>query len=148
MINSKRIIIAGGPRRGKSTLAKEYMEMGYPIYCGDPLSKVKDPIQGVTYLPEGMPFSGDNGPAQYILDNWLPLPGPWVMEGHIMPRVLSRWLENSKGSQQWPCDLIIILDRPALVPTVQGQESLHKGCMTVWNRISESFPIEMIEIIE
>jgi len=154
---SQRIIIVGGPRRGKSTLAND-LALGYrlypgthaartssaPIRCGDPLSKVKEPRDGVEYLPEGIPISGDDGAAQWVADNWFTLPGPWVCEGWVMARALRRW-----ASMHWderhgrvlraPADRIIVLDRPAWVESSKGQEAMHRAVMTVWNSIAHNF---------
>jgi hypothetical protein len=154
-VKAERVIIVGGPRRGKSTLARELAAPvnradrseligGCPIYCGDPLSKVKDPQPGVRYLPEGIPISGDDGAAQWVADNWFTLPGPWVCEGWVMARALRRWLatydrryrENKPG----PADRIIVLDRPAFTQELKGQASMHKAVMTVWAGIAHHFP--------
>jgi hypothetical protein len=155
---TKRVIIVGGPRRGKSTLA---LELGgdpgakgnnvycgkVPIRCGDPLSKVKEPCVGVEYLPEGIPISGDDGAAQWVADNWFTLPGPWVCEGWVMARALRRWLgtfeqydyEGRRLARKAPADSIIVLDQPAWVEASKGQEAMHKAVMTVWGQIAHHF---------
>lgn len=129
-----RVIIIGGPRRGKSTLAATF---GHPVFCGDPLSKVKEPRKGVTYLPEGLPFAGDDGGAAHVAHIWFVWPGPWVCEGHVMARALRRWL-NGPNAKEAPCDKIIVLSS-AKVETSRGQDAMHLGVMTVWNEIAHNF---------
>jgi hypothetical protein len=147
-MKNERIIIVGGPRRGKSTLAQELRVKAHHdptrehgtnivrIFCGDPLSKVKEPRNGVTYLPEGIPISGDDGAAQWVADNWFPMPGPWVCEGWVMARALRRWVALRSIM---PADRIVVLDRPAFTEELRGQASMHKAVMTVWHGISHHF---------
>jgi hypothetical protein len=105
-----------------------------PVRCGDPLSKVKEPIAWVEYLPEGIPFAGDDGAAAWIAREWFAKPGPWLCEGHVMARALRRWLETI-GPHKMPCDQIIVLDRPGFGFPLPGQNAMHMGVMTVWNGI-------------
>jgi hypothetical protein len=144
-MKNERVIIVGGPRRGKSTLAKAFALTGYPVRCGDPLSKVKEPLAGVEYLPEGIPISGDDGAAQWVADNWFQERGPWVCEGWVMARALRRWLAgcDARGipyrDLRTPADRIIVLDRPAFTEELRGQASMHKAVMTVWHGIAHHF---------
>lgn len=146
-MTTERIVIVGGPRRGKSTMAVELSNAakGCPIYCGDPLSKVKDPDVSVHYLPEDIPFSGDDGAAQWIAEHWFTMPGPWVCEGHVMARALRRWLAGTAPFRDngfelmRPCERIIVLDRPGFGMPSRGQESMHTGVMTVWREIASYF---------
>lgn len=149
-MTTERIVIVGGPRRGKSTLAEALsLAAGQRgdclIYCGDPLSKVKEPRAGVVYLPEGIPISGDDGAAQWVADNWFTLPGPWVCEGWVMARALRRWRDHQLSVFDFwnqcsmPCDRIIVLDRPGFGRPSKAQNAMHKAVMTVWNEIAREF---------
>lgn len=135
-----RIIIVGGPRNGKSTLARS---LGLPHYCGDPLSKVKEPLNNVTYLPEGIDMYGDSGGGEWVWRNWFPLPGPWVFEGHVMARALRRWMRfapESANRMAYPCDKIIVLRRPHPKAVItEGQERMGRAVMTVWDEIEWRF---------
>lgn len=151
MSPNERIVILGGPRVGKSTLAREIAvrhegENGWhmlPRYCGDPRSKVKEPLIGVTYLPEGIPLAAERGASgvapDWIAENWFTLAGPWVMEGQVMARALRRYMENTEGSMHGgqamlPCDRIIVLMEPK-VEQSKGQAAMHAGVMAVWIQI-------------
>jgi hypothetical protein len=143
-----RIIIVGGPRVGKSTLAFElafeYTGIQHHVYCGDPESLVKQPQRGVHYLPEGIPISGDQGAAQWISDNWLTMPGPWVLEGWIMARALRRWLgrfDIGGAPPVMPCDRIIVLHdiHPEARNVLPGHVAMGKAVQTVWRCIAHNF---------
>lgn len=144
----ERIVLVGGPRSGKSTLARELRAKGIPTFCGDPLSKVKEPEEGVTYLPEGLPMAGDEGPSVWIAQHWFTMPGPWCCEGWVMARALRRWLrayDLSRGDgrtdpSRTPCDRIIVLRNQHLhAVTKAGQLAQGKGVFTVWDGISRQF---------
>src|SRR5688572_22348560 len=107
-----RIIIVGGPSRGKSTLAHEFHLQGYPVFCGDPKSTVLYQKPYTHYLPEGLSFSGEHGAAKWVADNWFTMKGPWVCEGHVMARALRRWLPRMLEFEA-PAERIIVLDKPA-----------------------------------
>ena len=143
---SERIVVVGGPRCGKSTYAREMRELGYPTFCGDPRSAVKEPEDGVTYLIEGLGFGSKA--SEWIVENWLPMPGPWVLEGHVMARVLRKWLAQAlteglgsvgRGGD-YPCDRVVLFSRQRQELDLKpGQVSLHEGTMTIWNQIAYDF---------
>lgn len=136
-----RTIIIGGPSRGKSTLADEmHRATGVPVYCGDPASTVRYQHPYTHYLPEGLDFHGDASGSPWVALNWFPMPGPWVCEGHVMARSLTRWLKaRTLDSPQFPCDRIIVLDRSAHRPETKGQAAMHVGVMTTWRKIAPYF---------
>jgi hypothetical protein len=140
----ERVVIVGGPRTGKSTLARQLRAQGLPTLCGDPRSKVKEPEAGVEYLPEGLPYAGDGGAANYIARYWLTRPGPWVCEGHVMARALARWLaDNPRDCPRetpLPCDRIVVFrSQHEHAVTLPGQVAQHKGVMTSWGKIEHLF---------
>lgn len=154
-----RTVIVGGCRTGKSW---ESLRLGedidarrtriytgsVPIRCGDPRSKVKEPIHGVEYLAEGLAMEDES--TRWIVDHWFTMPAPWICEGWIMARALRKWcncvLDNPEsypsgmGETNFPCDRIIVLSeqRPEL-ELLPGQVSMHKGVMKVWQEISYYF---------
>lgn len=128
----RRIVVVGGPGRGKSYYAAS---TGLPHFCGDPLSKVKEPMVGVHYLPENVPFNGDDGAAAWIAANWFTMPGAWVCEGHVMARALRRWAVSHYNG--FPCDRVLVLSgKGRRAVQTPGQETMHKGVMTVWAGIA------------
>lgn len=126
-----RIILVGGPRTGKSTIARTYRERGVPTFCGDPRSKAKEIEDGVVYLPEGLAWTEG---SQYVADNWFTKAGPWICEGQIMARALRKWIRSHPKTM--PADRIIVITNhhpdAALLP---GQRAMHKSVMTVWHEI-------------
>jgi hypothetical protein len=132
-----RTVILGGPGSGKSTLATELSAGAVPVFCGDPASKAKVLVDGVNYLPEGIPFAGDDGAAAWIAGNWFTMPGPWILEGHVMARALRRWARDHYNGV--PCDRIIVLTGQHRADPLKGQLAMGKAVATVWAEISWRF---------
>lgn len=149
----KRIVIVGGSGRGKSTEADKLWRAGYAVFCGDPRSRVKEPLQHVRYLPEGLPYSGNGGGADFVACHWLsgvtdmhgePMPDRWVLEGHVMARALKRWMEaTGPADDAFPCDRIIVLagenHRAGTEHYRAGQDAQAKGVMTTWQKIADYY---------
>lgn len=114
-----RIVIAGGCRTGKTTFAKEAgLTIGVRPMCTDDLV--------------GLGWSQASEHASY----WLDLPGPWIVEGVAAVRALRKWLERTPSKTAKPCDVLYWLTR-AQVPLKAGQDSMNKGCETVWREIKD-----------
>jgi hypothetical protein len=137
-VTTERVVIVGGCRLGKSTLARS---LGLPIFCGDPSDKVKDFERGVTYLPSGLGFGSEA--SRWIVDNWLPMPGPWVLEGHVAARVLRKWLRldvpNDDQREVYPCDRVILLSNDPWVELLPGQARLNDSVAEQWAQIEDYF---------
>lgn len=111
---TERIVITGGPRTGKTTLAKS-LGMGVTLHSDDVIA---------------LGWSE----ASLAVSHWFDAPGPWVIEGVALPRALRKWLDrNSEGA---PCDVLIWLGKPRVALT-PGQHTMAKGVATVMVEIDE-----------
>ena len=108
-----RIVIAGGPRCGKSILSGK-------------LAVTR--VRGTDELI-GLGWSEASDAAS----RWFNEPGPWICEGVAMPRALRKWLAAHPGNGK-PADLVVWLG-VAVVARVPGQEAMAAGCLTVWREI-------------
>lgn len=130
-----RIILVGGPRTGKSTAARALREQGVPTFCTDPLPLVKQPEPGATYLPDVFATPGMWSEAtDFIVAEWLPMPGPWCLEGVATARALRKALRTALPGEL-PCERIIVYREPwgRLLP---GQERMGKAVLTVWSQVA------------
>lgn len=86
-----RVVVAGGPGAGKTTLAAELAaRLGLPIIATDDL--------------QHLPWSDQSSVAA----TWMERPGPWVMEGVTTARALRKRLEEPGK----PCDVVVYLRPP------------------------------------
>lgn len=131
-----RIAIVGGPLRGKSTYAAKLASLyRLPVYCGDPKSTVRVASPDVTYVPEGLPFRGAGGVADFIAREWLVLPGPWVVEGHAVARALRRYVMD--GPPHPPADQIFVMVSGPYAAESERQRAMARAVETVWSQIKE-----------
>ena len=123
-----RIIIAGGPRTGKTTLATQILQAdGFPV-------RSTDDLIGKLGWSE----------ASAEVAEWFDDPGPWVIEGVAAARALRKWLgAHPTGS---PCDAIVYLSVPK-VDRTPGQNAMAKGCDTVWNEVRPSLVARGVKIV-
>ena len=134
---SPRIVICGGPRRGKSVAARLFRDAGIPTFCGDPEAKVKNAEPGVTYLPSEIGWSEG---SQLIADKWLTAPGPWCCEGVAMPRALRKLIVAGQADLLDGVPVLMIANAaPGTEPTA-GQERMAAGVLTVWAQIAPYIP--------
>lgn len=134
---TRRVLIIGGPRRGKSTIARTLRESGIPTYCGDPKSTVKDLEDGVTYLPENLAWSESSA---YVAENWLTQPGPWCCEGVSMARAVRKLVNSERTGTLDSVEIIVLTEAADGVTESAGQAVMAKGVMTVWAEVADLFP--------
>jgi hypothetical protein len=122
-----RIVIAGGPRSGKSTLAQNISRGG----------RIK--VRGTDEL-----LALDWSESSLVASSWFEYPGPWICEGVAMPRALRKWLARNPSDA--PADLIVWMNE-AVSPRVPGQEGMAKGCATVWREILPELDRREVRVI-
>lgn len=109
-----RVVLAGGPRAGKSTLAAE-LANGHRIRGTDEVAEL------------GWSESSE------AASHWFDAPGPWIAEGVMTPRALRKWLARAEDHTA-PADLVVYLHEP-IVERSRGQHVMALGCETVWKEI-------------
>lgn len=111
-----RIVIAGVPKAGKTTLALGGQYPGRVLHT-DALIRPKA-------------WSEVSAEAAA----WFNEPGPWVIEGVAAVRALRKWLAWHPTGR--PCDRVLWLGSPR-IELECGQATLAKGCWTVWRGIRD-----------
>lgn len=111
-----KILIGGGPRCGKSTAAAA-------IAAALGISNVR-----ATDTTKDMEWSE----ASALVARWISEPGPWIIEGVVVPRAIRKWYKA--GNTGKPADAVLWFDRP-VVERTPGQDTMGKGCLTVWNEV-------------
>ena len=123
-----RVILAGGPRAGKTTLAATIAarDPGRTIYGTDSLQELEwSAVSRRTAL-------------------WFREPGPWLIEGVATARAMRKWLRyNPTGA---PADMVIYLPR-ARASRKPGQLSMAKGVETVLFQILPELRARGVRVI-
>lgn len=118
-----RVVIVGGPRCGKTTLAAT---LGLP-------TRHTDDVIGLGWSE-----------ASAEVATWLDAPGPWCIEGVAAARALRKWLAAHESGA--PCDEIRLLWVP-LVERTDGQERMALGIETVWCEISDELIARGVAVV-
>ena len=124
---TKRIVICGGPRTGKTTYGKKLAEeMGCKLISTDDFIDL-----------------GWSECSAHVAELMADCGGPWVIEGVAAVRALRKALKAKDGKV---CDEVIWLTEPyeKLLP---GQESMTRGCHTVWDGIEGQVCDRKIEVL-
>lgn len=93
IIGGERLVIGGGPRSGKTTLAVELA--------------LKAGVGGRVRHTDGLKDSHGWSEMSLEVSRWFDEPGPWVIEGAAAFRALRKWLAN--GGEGKPCDRVLYL---------------------------------------
>ncbi len=109
-----RILIAGVPRAGKTTLA-DWLSAGTGLHV-----RRTDDLIGLGWSESSL-----------MASTWIDLPGDSIIEGVAVPRALRKWLARPSDTL---IECVLWLDRPYAELT-QGQSTMAKGCRTVWREI-------------
>lgn len=111
----RRLVLAGGPRAGKTHLAAQLSEATATRRRGS------DELLSLGW-------SESSEAASY----WFDEPGSWIVEGVTMARALRKWL--ARNPEGMPADVIVHLGSP-VTERNRGQHVMALGCETVWNEI-------------
>lgn len=110
-----RIVIVGGPKTGKTTLAAQLAGVETPVFATDDL------IGKLEW-----------GEDSAEVASWFGRPGPWIIEGVTTVRALRKWLLGNTGA---PCDVVYRLEIPHQ-PLTSQQQTLHRQIRTQFGQIS------------
>ncbi len=110
----RRIVIVGGPRRGKSTLGAMLAE------------RLGAPHRATDSLVEGREWSEVSDAAA----DWIREPGPQVVEGVAAVRALRKLLRSGER----PGVIVVRLSTP-LAELTPEQENQSKGHETIWAEV-------------
>ncbi len=124
-----RIIIVGGPRTGKSTLAVRLGERhDIPVRFGDSLIDTHEWSE-----------------ASEEVSRWLDEKGPAIIDGVVAARALRKWLaRNPEGHP----DFTVVFLRDNIQVQSPGARAMAKGVETVWREIEPELRRRGVEIIE
>jgi hypothetical protein len=125
--NQMRVLITGGPKTGKTTLAMLQGEVSglQPMHTDDLIS-----------------LGWSEASAAVI--PWISRPGPWIIEGVAVPRALRKWFAANPTGK--PADKVIFLGKPwqELSP---GQLAMTKGLVTVWKEVVGELVARGVELV-
>lgn len=124
----RRIVIAGGPRTGKSTL-------GQTLFRSMRIGSLRQ--------SDALIATHGWSDASLEASTWMTEPGPWIVEGVRSGHALRKWLAaNPTGT---PCDEVLFLDHP-WVENTPGQAAMAKGCRTVFEEIRPELELRGVRI--
>jgi hypothetical protein len=131
LLDEPRIVVAGGPLTGKTTLAKALHERRR---VGD----VDGRLLHTDDLVGRMAWSESSLHVARLFDETA---APWVVEGVTAVRALRKWCRElhlgARAHGARPCDLVLYLGEPVAAYDKPGQETMAKGCWTVWREVRQ-----------
>lgn len=118
-----KILIAGHPRAGKTTMARRF---GF--------------VDDVRHTDDVIDLGWSEASAEVA--TWFSKPGPWVIEGVAVPRALRKWLVAHDGK---PCDQLHYLNIP-FEGLSRGQLSMAKGSDKVFAEVADELVMRGVEV--
>lgn len=123
-----RICITGGPRAGKTTMARGMLAVMLRDW-DKPIVDIEGPVQMCT--DDVMHLGWSESSARVAV--WLDTAGSWIIEGVAVSRALRKWREAHPGEPP-PVDRVIYLNEP-YETLGKGQATMAKGVRTVHDEI-------------
>ena len=114
--DTERLLVTGGPRTGKTTIAAEFGGVRAV------------PVRGTDSLIGAYDWSA----ASAVVAEWFDAPGPWIIEGVAVPRALRKWLAKHPTGK--PADKVVWLEFPKVDRTPR-QDSMARAVETVWLQV-------------
>lgn len=129
-----RIAITGGPRTGKTTMAKRLVGDSSIADWGTPGACFGGPTRAEQFVrhTDDLIHLGWSGASQAAC-GWFDEPGPWIIEGVAVSRALRKWRDQHPGEPP-PVDRVIYLAEPHET-LVYGQRVMASGVRTVHDEI-------------
>jgi len=123
-----RVLIAGGPRVGKTYLAE----------------KIAAALGVTPKHTDDLIATHDWSEASAEAARWIAEPGPWVVEGVAVPRAIRKWMAAHPVGK--PADVVHwgIHPREPLIP---GQLAMLRGCETVFAQVREELLRRGVQIL-
>lgn len=129
LANRRRVVISGGPRTGKSTLAVRAGERyRRPVKHADSLIGQKDWSESSAEVAK-----------------WIDQDGDWIVEGVAAPRALRKWLAANPGKK---LDATVVHFREPVQFQTDKQRAMSKGVETVWLQIRDELKKRGATVIE
>lgn len=125
-----RIVILGGPKTGKTTVAEQIWREAEQRHARAGTS------HGPARHTDDLIHLGWSEASQ-AASAWLDETGPWIIEGVAAVRALRKWRDQHPGKRP-PVDRVIYLTKPWRGRT-PGQEAMAKGHYTgpgsIWSEV-------------
>lgn len=128
-----RVVVAGGPRTGKTTMAEELRQL-VGLGCT---------VRHTDALKEELGWSEV---SELVARDWFAKSGPWVVEGVAAVRALRKWLDRFDEGAGAPCELLVYLDEFVVPDLKRGQLAMAKGCWTVFDEIREELEAHGVRV--
>jgi len=131
-----RILIAGVPKAGKTTLADQLLATWPHGWAGEPPVSIRHTDDLITQLDW-------SAVSHLVASEWMQEQVPWIIEGVAVPRALRKWLLAHPGEK--PAELVY-WSATSKVPLTKGQATMAKGCIKVWNEVREELVLRGVEV--
>ena len=127
MADAPRIVVCGGPRCGKTSIAVRASERyGRPVLYGDAL---------IGQLPWSE--------ATLEVSRWFDVEGEWIVEGVVCVRALRKWLARNPGVEPPFRVLRLTVGVHELSDAHSG---MAKGEATIWDEIGPALAGYMLKV--